>query len=205
MTKKEMRKQQIVESARTLFIKNGIEQTPFTDIASEAGVGEATVYRHFENKTTLAMTIAMNYVDDFATEMIIKLKQHTGTHLDKFEQVLNTYIDMFSNKPDYFIFLEHFDNYVVKQALRPELLTAYEDRFDEISRSICDFDKGEVLDDSIHTDFNKKMTVYTFNITFISLCQKLLLRGRITHGDVEFNKLEELTLMKNVMINSLKN
>ena len=44
----------VVAVAAQLFLRDGVEQVKMTDIAREAGVGVATIYRHFQTKTRLA-------------------------------------------------------------------------------------------------------------------------------------------------------
>lgn len=45
----------ILEAARLVFARQGLRGTTMNQIASEAGVGVATVYRHFGDKETLIM------------------------------------------------------------------------------------------------------------------------------------------------------
>lgn len=203
-SKKEERKLKIKESARVLFIGGSIEQTTFKEIAVKAGVGEATVYRHYANKSMVAMDIALDYVTQYSSELIRILNPYKGTHLEKFEVVLDYYIRLFNEKPDYYIFLEHFDNFVSKAEAKPEGFELYEEKFREITRFVCDLANGETIDNSVKEDIDIDLLTYTFNITFVSLCQKLLIRGRITKEDRSHNHDEELHVMKDIMINSIK-
>lgn len=49
----EQRRQQITESARTIFIAHGLAGARTRDIAAEAGINEAMLYRHFKSKEEL--------------------------------------------------------------------------------------------------------------------------------------------------------
>ncbi len=111
MTKKEERRLLIKESARQLFIEKNIEMATFNQIATKAGVGEATVYRHYSNKGELALEIAVDYASEYAETLTSRIKKCQSSHLDKFELVLDYFIELFKMKPDYFIYLEHFDNF----------------------------------------------------------------------------------------------
>lgn len=203
-SKKEQRRDLIKESARQLFIEKNIEQTTFSEIASAAGVGEATVYRHFENKGVLALAIGMDYVSETTGELIALLEDQNGSHLEKLEVILNHYITLFIERPDYMIYLEHFDNFIIHCDEKPDGLEAYEGLFDEVNRVVCDLSAGEAVDDSIRKDVNADLYVYTFNIAFMSLCQKLLLRGRVLERDIRHDHIGELQAMKKVMIDSLR-
>lgn len=202
MTKKEERRDLIKESARALFIESTIDQVTFQEIAKKAGVGEATVYRHFPNKGQLAMAIGLDYVSDFSKDLVARLKASKKSHLDQFEEVLDYYIDLYQTKPDYFIYLEHFDNFLAHHPEPLEGFDLYEAKFQQVTKAICDLEAGEKVDDSVRAGLDLDLMTYTFNITFVGLCQKLLLRGKITDEDVKHDPIKELTLLKDVLIRS---
>ena len=204
MTKKEERRLLIQECARQLFIEANIDQVTFSEIAKRAGVGEATVYRHFPNKASLAMAIGLAYVEDFSSNLVTKLKASEKTHLEQFEMVLDYYIDLYHNKPDYFIYLEHFDNFLAHNQEPIEGFDLYEAKFQTVTKAICDLEAGETVDGSVRKGLDLDLMTYTYNITFVSLCQKLLLRGRITDEDIRHEAGKELLLMKDIMVKSFK-
>jgi len=205
MSKKEERRRYIKASARERFIESGIELTTFAQIAKGAKVGEATVYRHYSNKGELALEIAMDYGEGFVNAVTRRLEDHDGSHLQKLELILAYYIELFQEQPDYFIYLEHFDNYMMHNDLQPKGLETYEALFLGINKMICDIQGGEVPDSSVRNDMNVDLAAHTFNISFLSLCQKLLLRGQVLHEDIRHNPIEALVLLKETMINSIKN
>jgi AcrR family transcriptional regulator len=49
----DQRRQQITESARTIFVAHGLAGARTRDIAAEAGINEAMLYRHFKSKEEL--------------------------------------------------------------------------------------------------------------------------------------------------------
>ncbi|SHH95289.1 TetR/AcrR family transcriptional regulator [Clostridium grantii] len=201
---KEKRQDNIKEEARKLFIKKNIEQATFAEIAKNSKVGEATIYRNYPNKGELAMVVAMDYVTDLVNDLEERLSNKKDTHIVKFEKLLDYYIEVFINKPDYFIYMEHFDNFIAHSSEKPSDFNEYEKSLYNIVKVLCDVYSGEKLDNSIDANINVEMAVYTFNITFISLCQKLLLRGKITSTDLRFDAIDELKLMKKIYIDYLK-
>ncbi|MBW2562069.1 MAG: helix-turn-helix transcriptional regulator, partial [Deltaproteobacteria bacterium] len=56
----EERKKMIVKSAITAFGKSNYRATRMADIAAEAGVSEAMLYKHFESKKAMFLSILEN-------------------------------------------------------------------------------------------------------------------------------------------------
>jgi AcrR family transcriptional regulator len=50
-----VKREQILEAARTVFAEKGFHRATIKDIASAAGVADGTVYNHFENKDALIL------------------------------------------------------------------------------------------------------------------------------------------------------
>ncbi len=55
---KEETRENILEAAKKLFLKNGYDETTTRDIASHAGLAAGTMFNYFPGKETLAMTLA---------------------------------------------------------------------------------------------------------------------------------------------------
>ncbi len=55
------REQSIVDATLQLLLENGIDSVTVSDIASLAGVGKGTVYKHFLTKTEILIEIMLNY------------------------------------------------------------------------------------------------------------------------------------------------
>ncbi len=200
MSKYDERRIHIRSCAKSLFIEKGIEQTTFIDIARRAGVGEATVYRHFLNKSNIAMDIAIEYANTYAEYFEHLDPSDTMTNYQRFEALLDHYIDLFENGPDYFIYLEHFDNYTSRNG-KIEGFEAYEAAFAKVFQWVSNKTNRNSEENEIDIDLVK--LGYTFNISFLSLCQKLLLRGHVLAKDDRYIGIENLYSMKEVMMDSL--
>ncbi len=57
----EQRTRQLLNAALELFCENGIEDASVEETAKAAGVGPATIYRHFETKAELAISAGIAY------------------------------------------------------------------------------------------------------------------------------------------------
>ncbi len=63
------KREAIIEAARTLFAKQGYEETTIAEIARAAGVGVGTVYLYFENKRHILVEVSVSVTVDLAGVM----------------------------------------------------------------------------------------------------------------------------------------
>jgi AcrR family transcriptional regulator len=56
------RRQQILEAARTCFLRNGFHQTSMQDVIREAGLSVGAVYRYFPSKNELITALAESVI-----------------------------------------------------------------------------------------------------------------------------------------------
>ena len=66
----EQRTQQILHSALELFYEKGIDDTSIEEVAKAANVGTATIYRYFETKAELAISVGIVYWQEIADKYI---------------------------------------------------------------------------------------------------------------------------------------
>ena len=64
----ELRKSQIIETATLAFSAKGFSSTTITDIATEANLGDATLYEYFQNKEAILLGIPDYYLKDLGVE-----------------------------------------------------------------------------------------------------------------------------------------
>lgn len=79
------RRQRILEAARDTFATEGFRNAEVTSIAKRAGVGKATIYKHFESKDQLLLTIVdenFKAIRDIALRHLVG----AGHPLDRFEK-----------------------------------------------------------------------------------------------------------------------
>ncbi len=63
------KRQAIIAAARTLFAKQGYEETTIAEIARAAGVGVGTVYLYFNNKRQILVEVSVSVTVDLAEVM----------------------------------------------------------------------------------------------------------------------------------------
>jgi len=63
------KKQQLLDSALSLFVNQGIDATSTASIAKHAGVANGTLFHHFPSKEVLVLALYKNIKQDFAMQI----------------------------------------------------------------------------------------------------------------------------------------
>lgn len=69
----EMRRNQIIKNARRIFSNKGYAKATISEVASEAGLADATLYEYFENKEAILLAIAENNFNSLSEDEDIRL------------------------------------------------------------------------------------------------------------------------------------
>ena len=110
---KEAKLNLIVESAQKLFFKRGIATVTIKDIAKDAGMGEATIYRHFQKKQNIVLAVAMSIFGAVSQEYFHQSQYKLG--YEKIEAFYRSFYNIFVSHRDYYNFLAEFDLYIAEQ------------------------------------------------------------------------------------------
>lgn len=63
------RRQQILEAARTCFLRNGFHATSMQDVFAEAGLSAGAVYLYFRGKDEIVRAIALEAITEISAEL----------------------------------------------------------------------------------------------------------------------------------------
>lgn len=100
MTKKDLKRQQIIEAAIEVFSKNNFQNSTIAQIAQKANVAEGTIYQYFKNKEDLFFSIPVEKTKDFCRELELHLQGITGA-VHKIRKFIWYYLYFFKTNPDY--------------------------------------------------------------------------------------------------------
>jgi AcrR family transcriptional regulator len=62
------RREKILSAATTLIARNGFHSVSMTDIGGEAGITGAGIYRHFDSKVAILVSLFERVIDDLLTD-----------------------------------------------------------------------------------------------------------------------------------------
>lgn len=200
---KQQRYLQIIEAAEAVFIKKGIEKTTMQQIAAEANIGIATVFRYFPQKQKLITAIATKKAEN-TLDMFQIIAEKPITCLEKLEQLFDYFISQIEVNNESIKFLEDFESYA---AHFTEPLEGTE-QLNEMYLSVAQvFSKiiGEGLQDgSIRQDIDIDETLTTVINAFGNFARKLALQSNIPYFISKVKPTHQLTILKKILIDYLK-
>lgn len=100
MTKKDLRRQQIIQAAAEVFGNSNFQSAVVSEIAQKANVAEGTIYQYFKNKEDLFFSIPAQKTEEFCEEFNLHLQ---GIHdaLSKIRKLIWYYLYFFKTNPAY--------------------------------------------------------------------------------------------------------
>ena len=75
----ELRQQQILNAALTVFSQRGFSQATIAEIAQEAGIAEGTIYNYYNSKRDLLVSLVTSYLE---AERVIDVLKHPSKPTD---------------------------------------------------------------------------------------------------------------------------
>ena len=124
----------ILDSALTLFAERGFDATTIPMIAKDANVGAGTIYRYFENKEVLVNTLFQHYVHVF-TELLKEDFPEDHSIRDQFHHLFQRMIRFTDEQEHALYFIKtHNAAYFLDEASREaftDLWTILRDFLDE--------------------------------------------------------------------------
>jgi AcrR family transcriptional regulator len=94
------RQTQIMESALELIAEKGIQGLTIKNLSKKIGISEPAIYRHFENKSSILLTILDNFKQMAA--MLSAIVPTVGeTAFDKISFIFSKIIQLFIESPSY--------------------------------------------------------------------------------------------------------
>jgi TetR/AcrR family transcriptional regulator, fatty acid metabolism regulator protein len=100
VSKKDLRRQQIVQAAAEVFGNSNFQNAVISEIAQKANVAEGTLYQYFKNKEDLFFSIPAQKTEEFCDEFNLHLQ---GIHdaFSKVRKLVWYYLYFFKTNPAY--------------------------------------------------------------------------------------------------------
>ena len=187
----------ITKIAADLFLQKGIASVTIKDVATAAGVGEATLFRYFSTKQNLVARAAGRMADEIhATYFDLT---HADTGLGKLEAFYGNFLRIYLEHPEYFRFIFEFDathdTAVGLEEYEDTLLPYMQDYLDAYRLGREDGTVGEIAD--------VRLFYLTTTHALMGLCKKLTMDRIVLSQDKEGRR--EIEALIELIVYRLKN
>ena len=100
MSKKDLKRQRIIQAAAEVFGNSNFQNAIISEIAQKANVAEGTLYQYFKNKEDLFFSIPAQKTEEFCEEFNLHLQ---GIHdaFSKLRKLIWYYLYFFKTNPAY--------------------------------------------------------------------------------------------------------
>lgn len=196
---KDLKANYIISTATKLFLERSVSEVTIKDIADEAGVGEATIYRYFQKKQNIVLASVLKLKQKVNEGYFDLSKGKTG--FEKIEIFYKSYLNIFIDSPEYFRFINNFDAYVTAE--RDVSLGEYEKEVDSYKAEYLKAYELGLKDGSIKK--NEDIDTFYFSTThaLLELCKKLAVTQALLEQDKNSKKAAEIECLIKIMLVSL--
>ncbi|OIQ50860.1 HTH-type transcriptional regulator AcrR [Pseudodesulfovibrio hydrargyri] len=105
MARPVVKKQDIEDAAIRLFATKGLAQTTVKDIASEAGVTEGALYRHYPGKNAMAWQLFCRELEKFSGELGRRMFEPGAPLAERLEASIRFIFEYYAQYPVQFAFI----------------------------------------------------------------------------------------------------
>ena len=206
---KNARIERILLAAFSLFSHNGFDAIAMTDIAKDAEIGVASLYRYFATKDEIAIRTAI-WSWENQKKLILPLLNDSGYYnksgLEQLAEIFELFCKLYQSVPDFFRYIYFFDAYVVCQKIDSERLLPYQEVIQSVQKIIGNAIHKGIEDGSISERYrgNEPQLYYSLMHTLFSASQKLSLSAKMLQMDESNNDVQQLQLLGKILIGGLK-
>ena len=196
---KDLKANYIIDTATKLFLERSISEVTIKDIADEAGVGEATIYRYFQKKQNIVLASVLKLKQKVNEGYFDLSKGKTG--FEKIEIFYKSYLNIFVDSPEYFRFINDFDAYVTAE--RDVSLGEYEKEVDSYKDEYLKAYELGLKDGSIKKNDDIETFYFSTTHALLELCKKLAVTQALLEQDKNSKKAAEIACLIKIMLVSL--
>lgn len=201
-----LRSAKILTAALKLFCEKGIEDTSIEDVAKEAGVGPATIYRYFETKAELAIQTGIAYWQKVSGNYLGILAEKPyceGSGKKQMEQIFAIFLRIFTEEFDFLKFLQEFDVFVQKYQISMQRLAEYDNTILNLKSYVTDALNKGLADGSLNFSYSVDEIYFSVMHTMLSLMQKLASNGKILSSDERIDLTLQVKIAGELLIRGL--
>ena len=206
----------IIECTFNLFAEKGIESITMNEIAAQAEIGVASLYRYFSTKEDLAIECAIyawKSEEEIFSDIFSSPDYDDLSGYEQMKIILGIFPRVLTTQEPFFRFVYYFDSFVKRQKVSLESLSAYEGTINGLKAIVIRSLKKGREDGSITYGKSKNEVIanasddeiyFTYMHSLFALAQKLSLSGEMLYMDKLVPATRQVELLINVMLNALR-
>lgn len=196
---KQQRRDHIIDVAKQLFLQRGIHNVQLQEIASEAGIGIATLYRYFPNKEQLVFAVNNTIITQMV-EAIAAIHAQPINAYEKIEQVFNYYIQLAEERDHQFVrFMKAFESYKSTNIDHDDA-KEYADNRLALAHILLQLVEGGRTDGSLRTDVDLNLYIITAVQNISTFMTETILTTHDPALPIQLEPKTQLTLMKDMFL-----
>lgn len=201
---KQQRLIDILAAAERVFTQKGIEKTTMQDIAKDANIGIATVFRYFPKKEKLIVAVATNMLEPML-DAFRSIADMPISCLEKLDRLFDFFISSLEERSNSSTkFMEDFDSYAAHSYEPLEDIAQFNELNRKISREYARIIQDGIQDGSLRPDLPVRETLTTVVNTFGLFSRKLSLQQNILMLESDLEPGHQLAILKKILIEHLK-
>lgn len=180
---KEERREYIIGIAEELFLDNGYDNVPMSDIAEKVGVNRATLYLYFKNKDSLYFAVLLRGLH-LMREVFQNAIHEDQNGLERLISLCQAFFDYYQEYPEYYRELSYMraGNFNISQIENADQQVMVAG---ELMNAISDSIKLGISDGSIKEDLKPTETA----VLVVNNCEKFVNPGLDMLGFLEVHNI----------------
>ncbi|KKC48582.1 TetR family transcriptional regulator [Paenibacillus sp. D9] len=201
---RQRRLQAVIDAAEQVFTRKGIDKSTMQDVATQAQMGVATVFRFFPKKEKLVVAVATKMLEEVLQEFHAVAAQ-PETSLRKLEILFDSSIALLERKDSSGVkLLENFESYAAQFTEPLDDIGKFNAVYRKISGVFSTIIEQGKQDGSIRADLPIQDTLRTVMNTFGIFARKLSLQKNILVIEQDLDPAEQLQILKHILLSYLK-
>ena len=194
---KEETNRRILDAGFCIFSEMSIDKVSMANVANKAGIGIATLYRHYRTKPELVVAVGTHVWSNFIRDYTPIRNDDKITAVEELEFFLDSFLELYKNHKKLLCFNQFFNIYIRNEAVPPKALNSYNEMVDRLAmRFHRTYVKGE-RDKTLCTEMSEKAMFLSIVHLMLAAVTRYAI-GLVYEKDSESYK--ELILLKNMIM-----
>jgi len=199
------RRERLLEAGFRLMSARTIEAVTLQQIADEAKIGIATLYRYFKAKPDLVIEIGTNIWKRYYVEVEKEYARLNGPAMNAAEELeffLDSIIELYRSRRDVLRFNRNFDTYVQHERCTAAQMRPYNDAVAVFAKKFHTVVRKARADGSLRIPVSEPRLFVNLLYTMLSVAGKYA-EGLVYPPDGERDMTDELEAIKRMILDSL--